>query len=180
MARQLVSPDMTVGAAFEAVASRYPRRIALVTPTVRLTYAELHARARSLAANLQGLGIRRGDPIATLLWADADFVATFLASALLGAVIVPLPARLRPEQLERMLRQVRPAVLVASTTVEIPGGIEALKELRPRLPSLKRFLVTDAPAQGDADFRGLLEGAPLRPLEPVEIVETVMLSLGHG
>ena len=54
---------MNLGLAHQAIAARNPDRECIVTPTRRLTYAEVASRARRLANVLRGagLGVRRDD-----------------------------------------------------------------------------------------------------------------------
>ncbi|KHK90217.1 AMP-binding protein [Novosphingobium malaysiense] len=55
-----------------------------------LTHGELADRSRQLAAGLVGIGLGRGDRVATLMDKSEDYVATLLAIWRLGAVHVPL------------------------------------------------------------------------------------------
>lgn len=58
--------------------------------TSRLTYAELSDHSRRFAAVLRGLGIRRGDAVATLLPKGPELLIAMLATWRLGAIHVPL------------------------------------------------------------------------------------------
>ncbi|KAL2349431.1 hypothetical protein Fmac_003431 [Flemingia macrophylla] len=50
------------------------------------TYAETHLLCRKVAAGLSALGIRKGDVVMILLQNSAEFVFTFLAASMIGAV----------------------------------------------------------------------------------------------
>jgi fatty-acyl-CoA synthase len=65
----------------------------------RASYADVLARARSLAAALQGLGIRPGDRVATLAWASQEHLEAYLAIPSIGAVLHTLNLRLHPDDL---------------------------------------------------------------------------------
>ncbi|HZO79812.1 MAG TPA: AMP-binding protein [Solirubrobacteraceae bacterium] len=80
-----------------------PDHPALVTPTERLTYVQLEARARSAAGAMTERGVRAGDRVALALPAGADYCATLHGCLLLGAVAVPIDLRLAPA--EREMRQ---------------------------------------------------------------------------
>lgn len=63
---------------------------------VSKSWAELHEEAKAVAANLQSLGVGRGDNVALLGPTTADFVTFIQAVWLTGAtlVVLPLPMRL--------------------------------------------------------------------------------------
>lgn len=58
--------------------------------TSRLTYAELSDYSRRFAAVLRGLGIRKGEAVATLLPKGPELLVAMLATWRLGAIHVPL------------------------------------------------------------------------------------------
>ncbi len=155
-----LTKEMTVGQALRITAGRFPLRLALVNGGERVTYWQLLGRVRALAGALHRLGIGKGDRIATLLWSEPAFVYVFFAAAELGAVIAPLPPRLRREQLESFLRELQPALVVASSEMEVPDGLEALRTLQREIPAIKHILLTDKPTEG-LDFRRMLGGTPL-------------------
>jgi 2-furoate---CoA ligase len=76
-----------------AVAERFPEREAVVDGDVRLTYAELRARAARLAGALLDLGLDRGDRLATVLRNRHETVSLYWAAQWLGATFVPLSWR---------------------------------------------------------------------------------------
>jgi fatty-acyl-CoA synthase len=78
---------------------------ALVTPTRRLTYGELHEAARRVARAMQALGLGKGERAAILMDSDEHWLALFYGAALLGIVTVPLNTRLKSAELEHCLRQ---------------------------------------------------------------------------
>jgi o-succinylbenzoate---CoA ligase len=105
-----------------ANARRHPGRDALVTPDGRLSWAELHARARGAAATLAARGVRHGDRVAIALPAGADFAVALHACLMLGAAALPVDLRLAPA--ERAAR-----IAAAGHTVEAP--IEAADGVPP-------------------------------------------------
>jgi 2-furoate---CoA ligase len=60
---------------------------------LRLTYAELRARAARLATGLAALGVRRGDRVTAIVRNRAESVELYWACQWLGAVLVPLSHR---------------------------------------------------------------------------------------
>ena len=76
--------------AFQQVASKHPRREALVCGEVRATYGQVVDRITALACGLERLGIGKGDKVAAALSPGPEFVYLFFALAELGAVMVPI------------------------------------------------------------------------------------------
>ena len=79
-------------------------REALVTPSTRLTYAELTARAKSAAAAMQALGIAKGDHVAILMPNGEQWLSLFYGAALIGAVTVPVNTRFKTAEIEFCLK----------------------------------------------------------------------------
>ena len=75
-------------------AAAHPSRIALETPAGRISYADLHVRARAGAAQLGADGVRPGDRVAIALPPGIEFAQALHACMLLGAVAVPVDLRL--------------------------------------------------------------------------------------
>src|SRR5215831_17733339 len=103
-----------VGSWIARRARRTPDRVAVLHGDDRLTYAQLHDRVTRLAHGLRGLGVRRGDRVAYLGPNHPAFLETLFAAGTLGAILVPLNARLAvpelaPAEVENVLRE-HPAV----------------------------------------------------------------------
>ncbi len=78
---------------------------ALVTPTGRLSFSEVHQKASNVAGGLQSLGLKRGDHVAILMGNDENWLSLFYGAALLGAVTVPVNTRFKKAELEYCLKQ---------------------------------------------------------------------------
>ncbi|MET7707311.1 amino acid adenylation domain-containing protein [Micromonospora sp. NPDC005413] len=90
----------SVGERFVRQVAARPDGIAVVDGTRRLTYAELHARARGVADRLTHGGVQPGHLVGTAFARSADAVVAMVGVILAGAAYVPLrpgdpPARLR-------------------------------------------------------------------------------------
>ena len=96
-----------------------PERTALVHGSRRLTYAALDDRVRTLAAGLAGLGVERGDRVAYLGPNHPAFVETMFATTALGAVFVPLNARLAAQEHAFALDDTGARVLVHAAAVDV-------------------------------------------------------------
>jgi len=95
-----------------------PHRTALVQADRTLTYAELAHRVDRLAAVLARLGVRRGDRVAYLGVNDITVFETLFATALCGAIFVPLNYRLSGTEIGYMLADSGASLLVHSADTD--------------------------------------------------------------
>ena len=104
-----------VGTILTLAAARAPDAPALVFGDVRLSYAELNARARRFANGLARLGLARGDRVAVLLANSTPYVEAFFGAAKIGALMVPVNFRLATPEIRWILEDCTPAALVYGT-----------------------------------------------------------------
>ena len=89
-----------------------PTAPALADETRQLDYAELDRRARHCAGVLREHGVGRGDRVALVLGNCSAYLETIFAASRLGAIAVPLNARLTPPELHGLLADCRPRLLL--------------------------------------------------------------------
>jgi long-chain acyl-CoA synthetase len=140
----------------------------------RLTFGQHDARARAVASALAALGVGLGDRVALCSANNPDWVVTFWACALLGAVVVPLNAWWKAEELEFGLVDSEAKVLIAD---ERRFGVIA-----PRLaqiPSVEHVFVIGGDSSTDARlFSELAAGAADGAEPPLdEIQEDDLLAI---
>ncbi|MFD6285625.1 amino acid adenylation domain-containing protein [Streptomyces sp. NPDC060205] len=139
----------TVAEGFAAQVRRTPHAPALTTGDRTLTYAELDAHARVLAAELANRLALPSDPgaparVALHLTPSAEHIVALLAAAQLNLTVVPLDPAYPPALLRRVLRDADPlCVLTAVGAQEDVAGI-APPEL-PRHPIELAAAVPSAP-----------------------------------
>ena len=108
--------------------SHRPDDLALVYGERRLSYAELHARACRLAGALAAQGVRPGDRVAALLHNCPQFLEALFASAMLGALFVPINFRLVAREVGLILDACTPKLLLAGEGfAELLGRLKAHK-----------------------------------------------------
>jgi acyl-CoA synthetase (AMP-forming)/AMP-acid ligase II len=93
----------TLPHALQRNAAAFGDRDALVCPEGRLSYAQLAADVRALAAWLQGFGLARGERVAMLFPNGSRWVASVLAVQHLGLTAVPLNTWYQSDELEQAL-----------------------------------------------------------------------------
>lgn len=75
-------------------ARKFPHKEGIVTPAERITYKEWDQSVNKLAHSLRRLGIGRGDRVVLHMPNTKEFLITYFAVQRLGALIVPINARL--------------------------------------------------------------------------------------
>jgi len=76
------------------IVSRRPDR-----SLARCTWGDIYRRSRRLASALTGLGLHRGDRVATLLWNQSEHVEAYFGITAAGGVLHTLNLRLHPDEL---------------------------------------------------------------------------------
>src|SRR5579871_1512586 len=87
-------------------------REAFVDGTTRLTFGAWDAAADAVAAWLGDHGVGRGDVVALVLGACADFAVCYQAAMRLGAVTSPLNPRLGAREMESIFARTSPRVTI--------------------------------------------------------------------
>ncbi|MGW6541146.1 long-chain fatty acid--CoA ligase [Streptomyces sp. NPDC055051] len=126
----------------------------------RRTFAEVGDRAAQLANALRDeLGVQRGEPVATLMWNNAEHVEAYFALPSMGAVLHTLNLRLPPEQLVFIVKHAADRVVLVNGSL-----LPLLAPLLPHLPTVEHVVVA-----GPGD-RSLLEGSAPRVHEYEELI----------
>jgi fatty-acyl-CoA synthase len=130
--------------AFAQQVAREGGRECLVSATRRMTYAQVDAEAAALAGALGELGIGEGHRIAIDLPSGPEWVVTLLATARLGAVVVPVNPSVGYHELKYQLRHAEAVLTVAAQSAGELEYLETFEELFADLPDL-RYLITVGP-----------------------------------
>jgi fatty-acyl-CoA synthase len=83
-----------------------------------LTYAELNDHAGRAASLLAARGVGRGDRVAILTRNRIEFFELLFGCAKLGAILVPLNWRMPPAELDGLIADAGPVLLVHGTEEE--------------------------------------------------------------
>jgi fatty-acyl-CoA synthase len=83
----------------------------------RTTYGEWAERVARLAGALRGLGVGRGDRVATFCWNHDRHLESYFAAALMGASYHTVNIRLGPDQLAYIVNHARDKVLVVDASL---------------------------------------------------------------
>ena len=118
---------MTLARLLELAASRWPEAEAVVDGDRRLTYAQLHARARSLGTVFQRLGVAPGDRVLIALRNRLEHVIAYWALQTIAAVPTPVNFRFAPTEMRYVLEDsgARLALFEADTAAAVQPAAEA-------------------------------------------------------
>ncbi|MFE7560018.1 long-chain fatty acid--CoA ligase [Kitasatospora sp. NPDC057500] len=146
---------MNLGRYVRRTAGHHPDAEAVVCGPVRLTYAELDDRSDRLATALRGMGLERGDRVATLAANRAELVVTEVALYKAGLARVPVNARLGEAEVAHLLRESGARVLLTDA-----GHQDTVRAVLPGT-SVKTVLCYDGPGElGPGYARTLADTAP--------------------
>lgn len=137
-------------------AERHSGRHAFVQGQSAVTWAEVRARAATVASMLQSRGVEPGDRVATLVSQGADAAAAIFGGLAAGAIVVPLNEAYRAPQVDHALADCAVRCLVTTTNlVEAlgPGRIGPTDQLR-------LDEVAPAPVPGDLEPADRAAGDP--------------------
>jgi acyl-CoA synthetase (AMP-forming)/AMP-acid ligase II len=142
---------MNVREYLEKAALESGSRTAVVFDETRITYAELLNRVTALAAFLAERGAGKGTKVVAYLPNIPEFIDVYLAVLSIGAILVPLDFRLKPEEVAGIVKDCRPTYLFSTTAMG--GGLE--KE-----DFVKDIFFVDGPSLVErADYRKIISTA---------------------
>jgi acyl-CoA synthetase (AMP-forming)/AMP-acid ligase II len=145
--------EKTIGAALDAAAHKYGDRVASIFHGGPVTYRELKAQADQLARGFLALGIGKGDKVAVWMAGYAEWAFAYFALTRIGAIIVPVNTRYRPDEIEYVLNKSQASLLLFKEEAN-KDFLSLLRELCPRagqaadglpsarLPHLKRLVIS--------------------------------------
>ena len=137
-------------------ALRYPDKPATVFFGSVLTWAQLKAAAERLAAQLQALGVGKGDRVLLNLQNTPQLIVAHFAILRADAVVVPVNPMNRAEELKHYITD--PDARVAITSADLAGELAAASDALPPADRLAHLIVTQYTDAFDAAVQG--EDAP--------------------
>jgi len=167
----------TICAALDEAALKYGDKVAMVFQNGAATYNQLKQTSEMIAGGCLSLGIGKGDKVAIWMAGYVEWAYVYFALARIGAIMVPVNTRYRPEEVEYVLNKSKASILVLK---EEPNKnyIGLLKELCPgvgevsdslpneKLPFLKRIIVSsDRRLKGCLSFHDLAKLGAGNPQE---------------
>jgi len=129
--------DLTIAQALKKAAEEWGDREALASINQRLSWKQLFDTACRLAKGLQGIGIQKGDAVATIFGTVPEWIYTKYALHILGAKVVPVNISFRAAEIKYLLIQADVKALIL--TDKLPQGdyLDILKEIDPAIVSAR-------------------------------------------
>lgn len=140
---------------FENVANKNSNKVALAMKSKwgwrECTYKGLSLMAQKLGAYLiNDLKIEKGERLAILSESKPEYAPCVFGSALAGLVTVPLDNKLTIYELDSILSNCEPTVMLCSG-----ANLEKAKEIQRRVPSIKHIILMDAALLDNKDIPSL-------------------------
>ena len=150
-------------------------REAVVDGGLRLSYEEFFDRCDRWSAALQGLGVQRGDRVATIAPNTHAQLESFYAVPQLGAVLVPMNYRLTPDDFVYMVNHSGATVLCVHSDY-----LDAIDRVRGQLPGVRHFVAFEGGAgrPGWLDYEAQLTASGPGFTRP-EISERDLLTINY-
>jgi acyl-CoA synthetase (AMP-forming)/AMP-acid ligase II len=157
--------NVGIGSWIERRARAAPDRVALIAEDCSLTYSELADRSRRLANGLRTLGVAKGDRVAWLGPNHPAFLESLFATGLLGAAMAPVNHRLGEAEVNWVLQDTKPRVLIR----HLAAGAAAARG------SSSRQVAVGGPLDGAVGFEALVAGSPGHVIEEAVGLEDLCL-----
>jgi acyl-CoA synthetase (AMP-forming)/AMP-acid ligase II len=167
--------SFTVYDIFKRNARVFKKRVAIQSEERSITFGELFDQTHAVIGALASRGIQRGDRIAVLTKNRPEFFPLFGAIAALGAIIVPINARLAGDEIKHILADTQPALFFFEPDFE-----KILPELASGCTSVKELIVFGSRVGTHTAFDSLLdrpagEAAAVTDGNPLVIIHTAAI-----
>ena len=164
----LEAPQRTLPELLERAASTYGDAPCLSVGGVHLSYLEVRSAAAEHAAMLAAAGVCSGDRVAAMAENRWELLALFLGCAWRGSVLVPINTASRGAQLEHIIGNAAPRVIVVE-----PSLASRLAELDASPPELELVWST-GPSELNSALGVSVVGLPT----PTDTIEAASVSPG--
>src|SRR5437870_5647575 len=142
--------DTTIGAVLDKAVERYGDQIGYVFENGEVSYSNLKQTADLVARGFLSLGIKKGDRVAIWMAGYAEWAFVYFALARIGAIMVPVNTRYRPDEIKYVLNRSKASLLVFKEEPNkdfvgllkqlFPGGAFAGNLPNETLPSLRALI----------------------------------------
>ncbi len=155
-------------------AGSFPRRLAVQDGQTGWSFADLDRAASRTARQLATLGVQVGDRVALLASNSSAYAAVVHALMRLGAILVPLNARLTPGELCWQLRDVQATLLLNDARCATSAAA-----IGRELPDLRRAALAETAGDNTTAIGALPEAdVDLRSLIDLDATQAIMFTSG--
>jgi len=153
---------MNIVQLIEQNAQLHPERPAVIFDGVTTTYGELAAGVARAAGSLAALGVARGDRVALFMPNIPSFLTVFLATVRLGAIAVPVNAKLTGTELQALLLDSGARILATTAALRDANYTE-------RLTQVRHVLIAEGDAGEDLSLAAIMASA-----DPIDSIEEML------
>jgi len=126
---------MNVGEWTTRLAQRWPEAACLKYNDLELNQKQFNQRVNRLANAFLEAGLKKGQRVAVILGNSNVFLEVLFALSKIGGIMVPLNFRLAPPELEYIINDSEPIMLLYS-----PEFLPTIQAMENKLPSIKKFI----------------------------------------
>jgi acyl-CoA synthetase (AMP-forming)/AMP-acid ligase II len=167
---------MTIGDLLTRNANKFPHKKAVVSDGLSITFRELEDRVNSLAHELMGRQLTKGDRIGVLTHNCSQFIEVYFTCAKTGTIFCPYNNHLKPWELKDLIEYSAPRLLVFDRDF-----LDTIVVLRPELKSVERYVCLQGAVQPFAeDYESLIASGGKTETEAVVIEDDVLSIIFTG
>jgi len=119
------------------------------------TFEQVNGRVNRLAGGLGRMGVGKGDRVGMLQVNCNEYVEAYFATALLGAIFVPLNFRAKAEELSYMISNAGVKVLLVGDRY-----VNMVKDVLGQLPSVERWIEIGDKGSGTVRYEEIISSSP--------------------
>lgn len=103
-----------IGQLLERAARTYPEKIALFCENESITFASLYEQSAAISQWLTAQGVKPRDRVLIYVYNSIEFYAIYYAILQIGAIVAPLNVFLKERELEHIIADANPKLIVVS------------------------------------------------------------------
>ena len=168
---------MNIGHLLTLSANKFPDRPALLFEDKRFTYREFNQRANRFTNAVLGLGLKKGEKVAVLLFNSNHFVEAYFGTIKAGGVFTPINFRLAAEEVLYILNHSDARVFVFGREFT-----DLVAKIRSQLSKVQSFISIGKPTVPETlDYEPLLEASKdVEPDQPISEEDECQLMYTSG
>ncbi len=143
--------EMNVGHMLTRRALLNPEKEGLVCEGVRRTFSQMNARANQLANAMTAMGIKRGDRVGVLAFNESEYYDLLFGLGKIGAILVAVSYRLAGPEVQYILSDSSPKVLVFS-----PELVDIVDSIRNEIPAKNLIAIMDNPPEWAQSYESVV------------------------
>ncbi len=135
--------DITLGEALDDTAKTYSGKEAVVDDRKRWTFAQLSQLTTDFASALAELGFRPGDRVMMQMPNQVEWALLYLGMQKIGVIPIPCNPRHSNKEIENFGKMTDASAWIGPPSHRKFDYLEMLRDIRPRLPSLKHVILVE-------------------------------------